>query len=199
MARRKIPAEKKPTGVATKAASPEMTTTIGAAPAPAAQETLGVATLVFEVAGQRFGLPVEHVVQIVEMVAITPLPKAPEIVAGVISFHGHVIPVVDVRRRLNLAPQPYTLRTPIIISRIGEHITGLVVDGVSGVVEVPQLQIEGPTQIFSRETLPSLPLLSGVARLDDGLLLILDLGIFLSREEEKTLNRALARQQGPSA
>jgi purine-binding chemotaxis protein CheW len=178
----------------------EETLATGAVPAPAALDTQeGVSTLIFSVAGQRFGLPVEHVVQIVEMVAITPLPKAPDIVAGVINFHGRVIPVVDVRKRLNLPSQPYTLRTPIVISRIGEHVTGLVVDGVSGVVEVPPMQIEEPMQIFSPETLPPLPLLSGVARLSDGLLLILDLGTFLSREEERSLNRALSRQGGASS
>ena len=199
MARRKTPAEKKSAGAGVQATPSEETAAISTASAPTAVDGQGVPTLIFDVAGQRFGLPVEHVVQIVEMVAITPLPKAPEIVAGVINFHGHVIPVVDVRKRLNLPPQPYTLRTPVVISRIGEHVTGLVVDGVSGVVEVSPKQIEMPTEIFSPETLPPLPLLSGVARLGDGLLLILDLGTFLSREEEKTLNRALSRQRGPSS
>lgn len=198
MARRKTSAATSSAGTGEKAIPPEKAVTDGSTPAPPEQELEGTATLVFDVAGQRFGLPVEHVVQIVEMVAITPLPRAPETVVGVINFHGRVIPVVDVRKRLNLAPQPYTLRTPIVISRIGSHATGLVVDGVSGVVQLLPAQIQVPAQIFGPETMPALPLLNGVARLSDGLLLILDLGAFLSREEEKTLNRALSHQKGPS-
>lgn len=154
----------------------------------------GTAILAFDVADRRFGLPVEHVVQIIEMVAITPLPKAPAIVAGVVNFRGRVIPVVDVRKRLNLPPQAYSLRTPIVISDIRDHVTGLIVDRVSGVVSVAAAQIAAPAAIFTPETRPSLPLLQGVARLSDGLLLILDLATFLSRAEEKMLGRALARQ-----
>lgn len=196
MSRQKTSTGKKPRGRTEPRAPRAESTLDGATPSPHAQDLEGTTTLVFDVAGQHFGLPVEHVVQIVEMVAITPLPKAPEIVAGVINFHGRVIPVVDVRKRLNLPAQDYTLRTPIVISRIRDHVTGLIVDSVSGVVEVPPAQIAEPAEIFTPETRPPLPLLGGVARLSAGLLLILDLGTFLSREEEKALTRALSRQHG---
>jgi chemotaxis signal transduction protein len=63
------------------------------------------------------------------------------------------------------------------------------------VVELPAEKVAVPTQIFTPETMPPLPLLQGVARLDDGLLLILDLATFLSREEERLLARALARER----
>jgi len=163
---------------------------------PSAPDSEEVATLVFEVAGQRFGLPVEHVVQIFEMVAITPLPKAPEIVAGVINFHGRVIPVVDVRKRLNLPAKAYSLRTPIVVSRIRDQVAGLIVDSVSGVAELPSTEIAEPGEIFTPETRPALPLLHGVAQLETGLLLILDLATFLSREEEEALNQAMSKKRG---
>ncbi len=151
------------------------------------------AALVFEVGGQRYGLPVSKVVQIVEMVSITTLPGAPPIVAGVINYHGQVIPAIDVRRRLDLPSQPWSLRTPIVIASIEGHTAGLVVDTVSGVVEVGETQISAPEQIFTPETAPARQLVTGVARLADGLLLILDLAAFLSPEEEKRLAQALAR------
>jgi purine-binding chemotaxis protein CheW len=194
MSRRKTSTGTTSRGRAARGVSPAESTAASTMPASPVQELEGTATLVFDVAGQRFGLPVEHVVQIIEMVAITPLPKAPEIVAGVINFRGRVIPVVDVRKRLNLSALTYSLRTPIVISRIRDHVTGLIVDSVSGVVQVAPAQLEEPTAIFSPETRPPLPLLSGVARLSDGLILILDLGTFLSREEEKTLKRAMSKR-----
>jgi purine-binding chemotaxis protein CheW len=154
---------------------------------------IGGAVLAFEVAGQEYGLPVESVVQIVEMVAITPLPAAPELVIGVMNFHGRVIPVVDVRRRLHLPPQDYSLRTPIIISSMEGHIAGLVVDAVRGVVEVQPQQVQMPEQIFAPGTSPPSQLWAGVVRLSDGLLLILDLGAFLAPAEEKMLARPRGR------
>ena len=199
MSRRKTPAGKQPRERTEVSSPPPRHTAGGEALALPAEGVAGAAALVFDVGGQRFGLPVEHVVQIVEMVELTPLPKAPEIVAGVINFHGRVIPLVDVRKRLNLVPQPYSLRTPIVVSRLHDHVTGLIVDSVSGVIEVPLAQVVDPGEIFSAETRPPLPLLRGVARLNDGLLLILDLGTFLSREEEKSLNRALSRKRSSSS
>ncbi len=166
-------------------------------PAPTApSQVAGKPILAFVVAGQRFGLPVDNVVQIIEMVALTPLPGAPDMVRGVLDFHGQVIPAIDMRLRLGLPQQAYTLRTPIVIGRLGKHLAGLIVDAVSGVVGVPEAQIETPDRVFSLETLPSRPLVGGVARQSDGLLLILDLGAFLSRREERALKQALVRLRG---
>ena len=151
--------------------------------------------LSLEVGGQRLGLPVEQVVQIVEMVAITPLPQAPGVVAGVIGYHGQTIPVIDLRRRLNLPPVAYTLRTPLVISRVAGRLTALIADTVHGVEEVLAEQAEGPGQIFWPEVESPLALLRGVARLPDGLLLILDLASFLSPEEKEALRQALAGRQ----
>ncbi len=153
----------------------------------------GSAALVFEVAGQRYGLPVGEVVQIVEMVALTSLPGAPPIVAGIINYHGQVIPAIDVRRRLDLPSQPWSLRTPIVVASLDGHTIGLVVDTVSGVIEMGEAQISAPEQIFTRETAPARQLVTGVARLADGLLLILDLAAFLSPEEEQRLAKALLK------
>lgn len=195
MSRLKTSPGKRAPGRTTREAAVREVAAAGAPAPPPVPEAEGTTALVFEVGDQRFGLPVEHVVQIVEMVAITPLPRAPEIVAGVIDFHGQVIPVVDVRTRLDLPAQRYSLRTPIIISRLREQIAGLIVDRVSGVIEVHPAQVAEPHEIFTPETRPALPLLEGVARTGDGLLLILNLATFLSREEVKTLKRALTEQR----
>ncbi len=160
---------------------------------PAALFYQGGPTLIFEVADQRYGLPVAEVIQIIEMVAITPLPAAPEIVAGVIDFHGRVIPVVEVRRRLGKQGPAYTLRTPIIIAQINGRTVGLIVDKVSGVVELQPGQIELSEKIFTAETAPPVQSLGGVARMSDGLLLILDLAAFLSLE--KITDDVLSRQR----
>jgi len=156
---------------------------------------LGGPALASEVAGQRYALPVEHVIQVVEMLSITPLPAVPEIVVGVINYRGRVIPVVDMRRRLCQPTRTYTLRTPILVAQIDGRATGLIVDAVSGVVGLQPEQVEIPGQIFTGGTARQVQPLAGVARLSDGLILILDLTVFLY-PEEGGLERALSRRRG---
>lgn len=160
------------------------------APAP-----LGGPVLAFEVAGQQYGLPVEKVVQIVEMVALTTLPAAPEIVVGVIDFHGRVIPAIDMRLRFRRPAQPYTLRTPIIVSQLDGRSAGLIVDSVRGLIEIQGEQVESAPEIVTEEMIPQTPYLTGVARLANGLLLLLDAASLLSQEEEKAIQKASARRK----
>jgi len=147
----------------------------------------------FAVAEQHYGLPVENVVHITEMVKITRLPKAPEIVSGVIDFRGKVIPVIDMRRLLDYPAHPYTLRTPIVISHLDGRTAGLAVDTVSGVLDLTPQQIDLPEEIVTEEMLGRIHLLTGVARLPDDLLLLLNPARLLSPEEEKSLSKAMPR------
>ena len=147
--------------------------------------------LSLEVAGQSYGLPIQNIVQIIEMVAISPLPAAPRIVVGVIDFRGQVIPLVDMRRRLHLAHRPYDLRTPIVVCRLNGCRTGLIVDSVSGVIELGLEQVDAPTQIMTAEMALRTHHLAGVARLETGLLLLLDPDTFLFETEEELLGQAL--------
>lgn len=171
-------------------AKPAARTDPGRSQAHAVPETASSA-LAFETAGQRYALPVENVVQIIEMVTITPLPAAPHIVVGVINFHGQVIPVVDMRRRLQAPPQPYSLRTPIVVGELHGHKVGLVVDAVSGVLQLNPAQIDTPSRIFTREMVLKTNHLTGIARTDDGMLLLLDPDSFLSAKEAAQLAAAI--------
>jgi len=155
----------------------------------------GGAVLAFQVADQRYGLPAASVIQIIEMVAITSLPGAPEVVAGVIDLHGRVIPLLDMRARLQQPPQPYTLRTPIIVTQLEDRLAGLVVDAVTGVVQLSPQQLQDPAQILAQELAPQPLYLAAVAPLPEGLVLVLDPGALLPQKEKRALSRALSRQQ----
>lgn len=164
---------------------------------PSVPPFAGGPALVFAVDAQRFGLPVDDIVRIVEMVAISPLPGGPEPVVGVVDFQGQVIPIVDLRRRLGWAVQPYTLRTPIVIARLNRCTVGLVVDGVSGVVEIGAGQVEPTSRIVPPPMGTVAHFVSAVARLDDGLVLFLDPATLLSRQEQEALLRAPAAPPAP--
>lgn len=134
----------------------------------------------------EYGLPIEIVREITRMVEITPIPETPTFLAGVIDLRGEIVPIVDLRKRLRLAPKEYSLSTPIIISDISNYTTGIIVDQVSEVSTVTKSEICQPS---FKVPLPE-NLLEGVLRLDGRLLLILDLEKVLTFETEKILEKA---------
>jgi len=143
--------------------------------------------VIFKLDDQEYALDITNVVQVVRMVAITPMPEASEVVEGVINLRGKVIPVVDVRRRFGLPLKPYDLNTRLLISRWDGRMMALIVDVVSEVLTMPTSNIEPPSEIA-----PQLERLSAVGKLGDRLLLILDLGGILTFEEKSRLEAVLA-------
>jgi purine-binding chemotaxis protein CheW len=135
----------------------------------------------------RYALPLSLVERVVRIVEITPLPKAPDIVSGVINMHGQVIPVINVRRRFNLPEREIRLEDQLIIARTNTRLVALVADSVSGVHRLEQREL-----VISKQELPYAGYIEGVVKLEQGLLLICDLDQFLSLEEEKSLDTALS-------
>lgn len=129
----------------------------------------GVVLLVFAVAGHEHALAVGDVVEVVRMVAVTPLPEAPPSVMGVINFRGRVIPLVDVRSRIGAPPRDPDLSTPIIVVRSAEVAAGLVVDEVVEVLTVDRASLEVPAGVDGPAHA-----VCAVARVDDRLILVLD-------------------------
>ena len=142
--------------------------------------------VVFTLAKQRYGLPLSSVERAVRMVEITPLPKAPDIVLGVINVHGRLVPVVDVRRRFRLPEREISLTDQIIVATTRQRPVALVADTVEGVLACSQEQV-----VAAERILPAVEYVEGVVKLDDGMVLIHDLERFLSLDEETALDRAL--------
>jgi len=143
--------------------------------------------VIFRLDDQEYALPIANVVQVVRIVAITPMPEAPEIVKGVINVRGKVIPVIDVRKRFNLSAKPYDLNTQLLIAQMDGRMMALIVDVVSEVLTMPAGSIEHPSEIA-----PQMERLSAVGKLGDRLLLMPDLGRILTFEEERRLEAVMA-------
>lgn len=95
--------------------------------------------LTFVLHGALYALPVERVREIVRMRSITPVPRVPAEVCGVISLRGEIVQVVDLRRRLGLEPIPATRASRIVIVHGEEgHVAGLLVDAVREVLSVAE-------------------------------------------------------------
>jgi purine-binding chemotaxis protein CheW len=140
---------------------------------------------------QPYALRLASVREVLRMVEVTPLPKAPEIVLGVVSLRGAVVPVLSIRRRLGLTEREASLSDHLIVADGACRIVGLVVDVVIGVVE------RSTEEITEAETIVSgAQYVEGIASLDKDILFIHDLDLFLSQPEERQLHDALAKAQG---
>lgn len=149
--------------------------------------TVHVKLLAFRLDAQRYGLPLASVERVVRMVHITPLPKAPAIVPGVINVQGRVIAVVDVRMRFGLPPRRPALSDLLVVARTPARAVALVADSVSGVIERREDEI-----VPSRAIVPGMQYVDGVAKLADGMVVVHDLARFLALDEERRLEEALA-------
>ena len=142
--------------------------------------------LVFEVDGIRCALPLGPVVRVESAAEVTPIPNAPEKVAGVLNVRGEVLPVLDMRRCLSRPAQPMQLNDHLILAQTEKRKLVLWVGELEGVENLTPASGE-----HVEEVLKSLPHLSGVTALDDELIMIHDLEQFLSTEEDQILTRAL--------
>lgn len=142
--------------------------------------------VVFTLDSQRYALHLASVERTVRAVEIIPLPKAPEMVLGVINVQGQIIPVLNIRKRFGLSERELELTDQIIIARTARRSIAFVADSVSGIVERSVAEI-----IPSEKVIPGLGYLEGVIKLKDGLIFINDIDKFFLPEEEKELDKAI--------
>ncbi|MDH3892244.1 MAG: chemotaxis protein CheW [candidate division Zixibacteria bacterium] len=126
----------------------------------------------FNIGSEEFGVDILKVQEINRMVEITRVPQAPHYVEGVINLRGKVIPIVDLRKRFNLEVKEYDKNTRIVVVDISGNIMGMVVDSVSEVLRLPSNTIEPPPEIVASI---NSEYIKGVAKLEDRLLIFLDL------------------------
>lgn len=128
-----------------------------------------VRLLVFRLNGREHALPLEHVVEVFRMVAVSPLPEAPPWVRGVMDLRGRVIPVIDLRVKLGMPARAPDLSTPIVVVETSGATAGLVTDEVVEVLALPDEAVEPP----DRAAGPA-HVVTSIAHLDSRLVLVLD-------------------------
>jgi len=138
----------------------------------------------FSIGEEEFGVDILSVQEIIRMMDITKVPRAPDFVEGVINLRGKVIPIIDLRKRFGLSTRDHDKHTRIIVIEINNMIVGFVVDSVSEVLRIPASTVEPPPPVVSG--LES-EYISGVGKLEDRLLILLDLNKLLSGEERDLL------------
>lgn len=138
----------------------------------------------FRLGGEEFGVDIMQVQEIIRMQNITAVPNAPDFVEGVINLRGRVIPIIDLRKRFGLEGKEHDKATRIVVVKVDEITVGLVVDEVSEVLRIPASTVEPPPPIVAGV---ESDYIKGVGKLDDRLLILLDLSKTLSKEEKRSL------------
>jgi purine-binding chemotaxis protein CheW len=127
----------------------------------------------FKIGSEEYGIDILKVQEINRMPEITKVPQAPHYVDGVINLRGKVIPIINTRRKFNLDEKANDKDTRIVVVDITGEVIGLVVDSVNEVLRIPSSIVEPPPHV----TVDSgADYITGVARLEDRLLILLDLG-----------------------
>jgi purine-binding chemotaxis protein CheW len=142
--------------------------------------------IVFRLQDEEYGVDVNEVRSIERMQKITRVPRTAKFVKGVINLRGVVTPIIDLRERFGLQQQEYTDNTRIIIVAVDNMEVGLIVDSANDVVDIPESAIEQPPAVVGGV---QAAYLSGVAKLSDRLLILLNLSKVLNAEEIQQLNR----------
>jgi len=144
--------------------------------------------VVFNLEDQRFAISLDSVERVIPVVEITPLPDAPSVILGVINVAGQIIPVYNMRLRFKHAQKKIELCDQILLATSQGLPIGLYVDNVAGVLQIEDISITKPPENLSEKDY-----VQGMAKMEDGLIIIHDLQLFLSRWESKKLKTALKR------
>lgn len=138
-----------------------------------ANENMTKKYLVFRLDSQEYGLDIKKITTIIEKEAfITRIPKSPQYISGVINLRGDIIPIMNLRKRLNLEDIEDTDDMRIIVVKADETIMGVLVDAVAEVVELGELDFES-TANFSTSFIDDF--ISGAGKIKDKVITILNL------------------------
>ncbi len=142
----------------------------------------------FQLSGEKYGIDIlkVHEIKRLKEIGITHVPRAPEFVEGVINLRGAVIPIIDLGKRFVLENKKADKETRIIVVKQEDKYIGLTVDRVNGVLTVEEEVIDEPPREISQ--INSF-FISGIARYNERLVIVLDIGNILSPREDEALSK----------
>jgi purine-binding chemotaxis protein CheW len=150
---------------------------IGASQQGAGSDQLQLVT--FGIGSEEFAVDILSVQEINRMMALTRVPQSPPEVEGVINLRGKIIPVVDLRKRFGMAEAARSEQSRIVVVEVHGRTIGFIVDRVNEVLRISGKIVEpAPNMVCSVDS----DFIAGVGKLEDRLLILLDLGRLFSAE-----------------
>ena len=146
--------------------------------------------VVFQLDDQEYGIDIMQVYEInrLKEIAISPIPKTPKFVEGIINLRGEVVPVVDLRKKLELQNKSMDKKTRILIIKIDKKMVGLLVDAVREVIDILETDIAVPPE---EVTDISTRYLTGVAKIGKRLVLLLNINEIILTVEDSQNEKAI--------
>lgn len=139
----------------------------------------------FRVGTETFGVPITCVHEIVRVPMITSVPDSPEFVEGVINLRGKIVSVVDLRKRFGETNIDVHKKNRVIVVEADGKLVGLIVDAASEVLRIPNADIEPPPSVLQNS---ESSYVTGVGKVQNRLIILVDLKRVLQRGETRKLN-----------
>jgi len=144
--------------------------------------------VVFAIGDKEYGVEIAQVQEVIRLYSIVSIPDAAAFVEGVMSLRGKIIALVNLRVKLGLKREELQKTNRIIITQLGAHMVGVVVDSVSGVIMLEPSAITAPDEVFK-----GVEYLSGVARAGKRLILMVDMARLLSHDAVMSIQKVHER------
>lgn len=136
--------------------------------------------VICRIGDEEFAVDVLRVQEINRLADVARIPRTPHYVEGVINLRGRIVPVLDLRKLFGLTGVRQTVRTRIVVVSVETRLVGLMVESVEEVLRVPKSAIEPPPSVG---TMAGAEFTQGIGRIDDRLLILVDLNrLLLIRE-----------------
>ncbi len=155
------------------------------------EDTLKDKYLTFTLGEEVYGIDISVVIEIIGIQKITSVPEVPDYVKGIINLRGKIIPVVDMRLRFRREFREYTDRTCIVVVEIHDVLIGLIVDGVSEVLDIIEQNVVPPPELKASQN----RYIRGIGKLSSGVVMLLDWEKLFSGEEEELMGNAVGETE----
>ncbi len=146
----------------------------------------------FKLGEEEFGIIIDNVQEIIRMKPLTHIPGASQFVDGVIDLRGNILPVIDLRKKLNLPPKEADELTRIIVINLGNINTGIIVDTVLEVLRISKEEVKSPPSLLGSEV----KFIEGIIKRDFRLIILLDVKNILTEEDVINISNITKRMSG---
>lgn len=150
--------------------------------------------VVFNIGDEEFGVEIMNVQEIIRMTNITKIPQAPNYVRGIINLRGRIVIVINLNDIMGMDGKDSDEYTRIIVAEMGETVVGFIVDSVTEVLRLPEINVEPAPAIIANRI--NTEYILGVGIINERLLILLNLYKVLNENEFNTLNTLASDAEG---
>lgn len=148
--------------------------------------------ILFTLAGEEFGIPVDQVMEISKVPQISFLPRCPDFIEGIITVRKHSIMVMDLRKKFCICDTPNEIPSHVVIAKADGMIIGLLVDRVNDIMDISNEHMDSTAELA--RGFVDADATSGIAHIGDRVVIILDLASIFDPMEKKSLRKIVTKK-----